>query len=58
MNPFAAVEPIGAARGPLATLQALADALAGPAAQPVMGEVDAAVQIGRASWRERVLVAV
>lgn len=38
MNPFAAVEPIGAARGPLATLQALADALAGPAAQPVPGE--------------------
>ena len=43
MNPFAVVEPIGAARGPLATLQALADALAGPAAQPVMDEVDAAV---------------
>lgn len=38
MNPFAAVEPVGAARGPLATLQALADALAGPAAQPVPGE--------------------
>ena len=36
MNPFAAVEPIGAARGPLATMQALADALAGPAPQPVM----------------------
>lgn len=36
MSLFAAVEPIGAARGPLATLQALADALAGPAAQPVM----------------------
>ena len=36
MNPFAAVEPVGAARGPLATLQALADALAGPAPQPVM----------------------
>ena len=41
MNPFAAVEPIGAARGPLATLQALADALAGPAAQPVPGEAGA-----------------
>ena len=38
MNPFAAVEPIGAARGPLATLQALADALAGPAPQPVAGD--------------------
>ena len=36
MSLFAAVEPIGAARGPLATLQALADALAGPAPQPVM----------------------
>ncbi len=38
MNPFAAVEPIGAARGPVATLRAMADALAGPAPQPVAGE--------------------
>ena len=38
MNPFAAVEPISAARGPLATLQALADALAGPALPPPKGE--------------------
>ena len=43
MNPFAAVEPIGAARGPLATLQALADALAGPAPQPMTGEVGGAM---------------
>ena len=38
MNPFAAVEPIGAARGPLATLAALANALAGFTPPPPMGE--------------------
>lgn len=43
MNRFAAVEPVGAARGALATMQALADALAGPALPPPLGQAGAAM---------------
>ena len=41
MNPFGAVEPISAVRGPLATLQALAEAVA--AAQPQPGDAAASL---------------